>query len=231
MAPMSAGSWFAPCWSPAAPNPLSGALCALLSIGVVLLPLWLVLPPTRRAVEQDAHQLAWDRPAWPTAVRVCGTMFLLLMLGSVTSALQDYGIDWSPVQGQDCSIAPPDVQALLQGRRDLLLLWSAAAGLGALSLAFWASSALRPTGRIRLDERGLELDGERWSFKDIVAAEVHEGQLRIERYDAVRYEVRLFRGEQAFARALVDRVKAHLPTDAEDRADARAALAELAEGT
>lgn len=227
--PISPGSGFAPCWTSTAPNPLSGAFCATLAVLVGLLPIWGLLPPTRRAVEQDERTLTWDRPAWPTAVRVAGTMVLLLLLGSSVSALQDHGLGWMPEAGRDCSIAPPHIQREKAGRQDLFVGWSLAAGLGALALSFWASRSLRPTGRIRLDELGLELDGVRWSYKDIERAEVSEGSLRFGRFDGEVYALTLFDAERAFAEQLAATVTARLPAAVEDRAEARAALAQLAE--
>lgn len=215
------------CSATAPPDLMQGLLCSTLTLAVTLVPIWLIFPPTRRAVERDEEGLSWDRPSLTGGLKLMLVCLLIWGQGLGVSMLTTREIRWYEDQG--CDTMPEWAQHSIEVRRSKGLTFALGlAGIAALT-GWRARRKWRPAGRVELDERGLVLDGERWSYKDIDRAELDGDSLRFGRFDGATYVVPLFHHEQLFAQELVRVVRSHLPQGVEDRSDARQALTDLSE--
>lgn len=214
------------CTASAPPDLMLGLLCSTLTLVVTVLPMWLIFPPSRRAVEQDDEGLSWDRPHLTGGLKLMFACLLVWGVGLGLAAGTTGEVEWYADVGGlgSCGEMPEWVHGSIRARTQKGLLVATGFG-GLLLLTGWlARRRWRPADRLELDERGLVLNGDRWSFKDLTRVEVVDHALFLEAHDGRRAELGLFAPEVAFAEQLAEVVRARLPAQTEDRSEARARL-------
>lgn len=219
------------CEASAPPDLMAGLLFAGLILVVGVLPLWLLFPPSRPALVVDEHGLLWDRPHLTGGTGLLLVTLLVLGVGLATSVWTSRGIEWKG-DGQRLG-ACDDRQAWVAQAVRARKTRGLAIGLGylgLLGLACWqVHRRWRPADQLALDELGLRLNGQRWSFKDLTRAEVVDGALHLEAHDGRSAALRLFPGETGAASQLALEIRRHLPQHTEERTGAQQALSDLAQ--
>lgn len=219
---------FDPCHLATLPE-VSGWLCGLMVGLCGLLPLWVLLPPARRAVALEPDRVDWFRPRLHPWWVFLAVSFLTCAAWAAVCA--DFEVSWTPPEGQSCAVVPAPIEAKVQRRVNQLVVLLPIGGLCMLGLGLWGRRdwADRTVRRVQLDERGLVIDGERYAYKDLTRVEVVEHELIVATHDDRHANVGLFTSEVPFAHQLAALVVARLPVETEDRSEARRTLLGLTE--
>lgn len=224
----TSGLDYGTCVLPAWPDLFSGALCGVATAVLFLLPVWMILPPTRRAIVQDDATLRWDRPGIPPLLVFGGTAWLLVALAVVTSALGPAEISYIPeVAMPRCEHVPDEAYRRASARRDRALATGGLVLLGGLGLAAGIRRRRRGAGVLEVDALGLRIDGTRWSLKDVVRVEVVDDVLHLARHDGEQLAIPLWGAERVLGPILARQLRERLPRDVEDRSEAARALGAL----